>query len=104
MLITAVKITVGAGKRINDLAPASKKFLNFQKLEQYIPQIESALKELEPLLDEVPSVLDKLGLGRQAALRNSIRRSPLASTVQRLRDRSFGAPGRLQEEGLAASD
>lgn len=79
VLVTAVKITVGAGKRINDLAPASKKFLNFQKLEQYIPQIESTLKELEPLLDEVPGILDKLGLGRQAAQRNSVRRNPLAA-------------------------
>jgi hypothetical protein len=78
-VMAIIKLAVATGKRINEFSPASKKYLDCRKIEQSIPQIEEALKELKPFVDEAPGVLDKLGLGKQAALRNALRRNPLSA-------------------------
>ena len=79
VLMTAVRIAISFGKGLNDLSETTKPHLNVEKLEKYIPKIESTLKDLKPLLDEVPGFLDKLGVKQRTALRNNIRKSPLAA-------------------------
>jgi hypothetical protein len=78
-LMRVLKMGVAFGQRLNDLIPRSKEFLDFEQVGLYLPEVEVALKTLPPLLDEVPGVLEKLGVTRTAALRNAVRANPLAA-------------------------
>jgi|GEM_PF-1557095 len=80
-LMRILTATVGCGQRINSLAPRSKLYLDFEAVEKSLPTIEAVLKTLPPLLDEVPGVLDKLGLGK-VALRNAVRSNPLNALAE----------------------
>jgi len=80
-LMRILNATVGCGQRINTLAPRSKLYLDFDAVEKSLPKIEAALKTLPPLLDEVPGVLDKLGLGK-VALRNAVRANALNALAE----------------------
>lgn len=74
-----IKTSVEVGRRFNELRPDSKMKLDFDKLSAHLPKLEETLKTLKPLLDEVPGVLEKLGVRRSVALRNSIRGNPLGA-------------------------
>lgn len=73
---------VGLGQRLNALVPVSKRYVSFHAVEKHLPQIEEVLKTLPPLLEEVPGVLEKLGLNRTAALRNALRANPLGALAE----------------------
>ncbi len=78
-LMKALAISVALGHRLNSWVPASKQYLSFEEVEKHLPQIEGVLKTLPSLLEEVPGVLEKLGLTRAAALRNALRANPLSA-------------------------
>lgn len=77
MCMRLFRASVELGKRINDFSPNSKKLLDLKKVEAVLPKVEETLKTLKPLLDEAPGMLEKLGVGKSVALRNSIRANPL---------------------------
>jgi len=77
-----LRASVECGRRINTLVPRSKDYLDFDRAEESLPRIEDALKSLKPLMDEVPGVLEKLGLSSHAALRNSVRANALNALAE----------------------
>ena len=77
LLMEVLSAAVASGQRLNEFVPKTKLFLNFEAIEKRLPQIEAALKTLAPLRDEVPGVLEKLGVGRSVALRNAVRGNSL---------------------------
>lgn len=81
-LMRVLSKSVECGKRINELAPRSKEYLDCARIESSLPRIEGALKSLKPLIDEVPGILEKLGLMRGAALRNSVRANALNALAE----------------------
>lgn len=81
-LMKVLAISVALGHRVNSLVPASARYLSFQAVEKHLPQIEGVLKTLPALLEEVPGLLEKLGLSRAAALRNALRTNPLSTLAE----------------------
>ena len=73
---------VASGQKLNEFVPKTKLFLNFEAIEKRLPQIEATLKTLGPLRDEVPGILEKLGVGKSAALRNAVRGNALNALAE----------------------
>jgi hypothetical protein len=78
VLTTSVEL----GHRLNELAPISKRYVNFEAIEQHLPRIKEVIKTLPPLLEEAPGVLEKLGVTRAASLRNAMRANPLGALAE----------------------
>lgn len=78
-LMRLLSASVECGRRLNELIPGTKSVIDFEVAGKYLPDVEAVIKTLPPLLDEVPGVLEKLGVTHGAALRNALRANALAA-------------------------
>lgn len=86
LLAAAYNAATGLGKAVNEVSPKTKEFIDFQKFGDQGPAIEEFLTNSSILAAEVPSFLEKLGLGGKTNLKNSIRANalqPLAEAMFR---------------------
>ena len=68
---------VDLGKGLTEIFPAAGRAVDLEQIKRKLPEIESVLKKAGPFLEEIPGFLEKLGLRKKVAFRNSIRRNPL---------------------------
>ena len=81
-LMKALGIAVASGLKFNEFIPKTKLFLNFEAIEKRLPAIEAMLNSLPAFRDELPGVLEKLGLSKSAALRNAVRGNALNALAE----------------------
>ena len=84
---------LGLGKRLNDIAPITSRFLNFRKVARVRSTLESTVPTLKSICPESGSVL----FGRKKALRNAIKENvckPLADALVSNLSAILARPGR----------
>jgi hypothetical protein len=75
--MAALRTVVDIGKGLTEMFPAAGRVVDLEQIKTRLPEIESVLKRAGPFLEEIPGFLEKLGLRKGVAFRNSIRRNPL---------------------------
>lgn len=71
-----IDVAFDTGEAINDVSKATAKWVDVKKLRKYKTVLEKGIPKLIALQAERPSLLGRLGLGSDWALRNAIRENP----------------------------
>jgi hypothetical protein len=82
--MAVLRTMVDLGKGLTEIFPAAGRAVDLEQIKRKLPEIESVLKKAGPFLEEIPGFLEKLGLRKKVAFRNSIRRNPLDVLAQAL--------------------
>jgi hypothetical protein len=66
-------LTFAAGKHVNDIVPLTQQYVNVKELENHREALQALIPIRESLREETLGFFERLGLGKETALRNTIK-------------------------------
>jgi len=80
-----LELAFEAGKRVNDIVPLTRQYVNVQDLEKKRKSLEEIIPIMQSLREETPGFFERLGFGGSTALRNSIKENACRPLTDALR-------------------